>query len=309
MISLDKVISAMPMSRRLPPLNAMRAFEAVARHRSFTRAAEELHVTQAAISHQIKILEVDLGVQLFHRQRRQPLLTESGATLLGPTKEALDLLADAVDAISGKDRSQTLTIGITPQLSAKWLTPRLARFGQRYPDVQLRLHHSIYPINFSRQEADVAVHWGDGKWPGLKSELLFSLDLTPMCSPGLLAVGQPLRRPGDLRHHQLLHYIDHTNWRDWLIAAGAAELASKRGPIMDDYNVLIQGAIDGLGVALAPARLMADHLSEARLVMPFTLSIAPDFAYYMVYPPESIRRPKVRAFRDWLKAEAAIGAN
>ena len=295
------------MARRLPPLNALRAVEAGARHLSFTKAAEELHVTQAAVSHQVKALEEHLGVRLFRRLTRRLALTEEGRALLPAVGEAFDRIAEAAERIGrSASRSRTLTVSVTPSFGAKWLVHRLGRFWREHPDVDLRVHHSVQLVDFDRDsDVDLAVRWGRGGWPGLSADLLIPSGRTPVCSPALLDGPHPLRTPDDLRHHTLLHEDDYGPWIEWLMAAGAAGVDARRGPIIDDAGVVVQLAIDGHGVALGRVGLIAGDLAAGRLVRPFDLSLEDSLAYYLVCPPRNLTRPRVKAFRDFLLAEAA----
>ena len=295
------------MARRLPPLNALRAFEAGARHLSFTKAADELHVTQAAVSHQVKALEDHLGVRLFRRLTRRLALTEEGRALLPVVSEAFDRIAEAAERI-GRDggRPRTLTVSVTPSFGGRWLVHRLSRFWRAHPDIDLRLHHSIQLVDFDRDDVDMAVRWGRGSWPGLAADFLMHVGVTPVCSPALLEGPRPLRTPDDLRHHTLLHEDDFEGWTEWLAAAGVTEVDPRRGPVIDDTGVVIQLAIAGQGVALGRTALIREDLAAGRLVRPFDLSLESDLAYHIVYPPRSLSRPKVRAFREFLLAEAAL---
>ena len=292
--------------RRLPPLNSLRAFEAGARHLSFTRAAEELHVTQAAVSHQVRALEEHLGVRLFRRLTRRLVLTEEGRALLPAVSEAFDRIAEAAERV-GRDagRARTLTVSVTPSLGARWLVHRLGRFWREHPDIDLRLHHSIQLVDFGRDDVDMAVRWGRGGWPGVEAEFLMPAGVTPVCSPALLAGPNPLRAPADLRHHTLLHDGGYEGWLEWLTAAGVTDVDARRGPIIDDTGVVIQLALAGEGVALGPTVLVAEDLAAGRLVRPFDLRLESDIAYHLVYPSRALNRPKVKAFRDFLLAEAA----
>jgi len=292
------------MARDLPPLNALRFFEAAARHLSFTRAAEELHVTQAAISHQMKALETHLGVRLFRRLPRRLLLTEEGQRLLPVVHDAFDRIAHTARRLAKEGESGPLIVMLRPYFAARWLSPRLSQFWERHPDIDLRLHHSIDPVvDFERERVDMAVRWGRGEWPGVEVELLLPVRVTPVCSPKLLRGPHPLRRPADLRHHTLLHEESYDLWAKWLAAAGVHDLEA-RGPIIDDTNVRTQAAIDGQGVTFGALSLLADDLATGRLVAPFPLTLD-DLAYYIVYPPGALARPKVKVFRDWLLEEAA----
>ncbi len=293
------------MARRLPPLNALRAFEAGARHLSFTKAAAELFVTQAAVSHQVKLLERDLGVALFRRLTRKLALTAEGRRLLGPVGAALDAIAEAAGALRAGAGGGTLTLSLTPTFGVRWLAPRLGRFWTAHPEIELRLQHSIHLIDFARDEVDAAVRWGSGAWPGVAAVYLMPAGLVPVCSPALCAGPPALNAPDDLRHHTLLHERDYVEWAQWLAVAGAREVEARRGPIIDDPTVVLQAAIDGQGVALASESIVRADLEAGRLVKPFDVDLDADNAYYLVAPPRAFERPNVQAFRDFLLAELA----
>jgi LysR family transcriptional regulator, glycine cleavage system transcriptional activator len=295
----------MVVARRLPPLTGLKAFEAAARHLSFTRAAEELYVTQTAISHQIKALEERLGVQLFRRMPRGLLLTEEAQRYLPAVRDAFDLIAAATDRLVVVSASGTLTVSVLPSFASKWLVPRLGRFRAACPDIDLRISTSSHLVDFSREDVDVGIRMGPGVYPGLRVDRLFGESLVPVCSPELLGGAQPLRRPEDLRHHALLHEDDYAGWELWLELAGVEGAPVRRGPIFTDGAMVVQAAADGQGVALARRALAAGDLAAGRLVQPFDVSIPHDLAYYLVCPEASAERPKVRRFRDWLLAEAA----
>ena len=290
--------------RRLPPLNALRSFEAGARALSFTKAAEELNVTQAAVSHQVKSLEEQLGFKLFHRLTRKLVLTEQGQKLLPVVSESFDRIAAAIgDLQRGCDESN-LSVSLTPAFSSRWLVSRLGRFWRQHPDIDLRLHHSLQLVDFVRDEIDIAVRAGNGDWPGVSAEFLLDIDMAPVCSPELLKGPHPLRCPADLRHHNLLHEENHEDWVSWLTLAGVEDVDPRRGTIIDDSSVLIEAVARGRGVALGRISLMADDLESGRLVCPFDINLESDIGYYLVMPPGAIGRPKVQAFREFLLAEA-----
>jgi LysR family glycine cleavage system transcriptional activator len=291
------------MARRLPPLNALRAFEAGGRHLSFTRAAAELHVTQAAVSHQVKALEEYLGVALFRRLTRRLVLTEAGRALLPVVGEAFDRIAESAAALHGRDEGRGLTVSLTPSFGARWLGRHLGRFWARHPEIDLKLHHSKRSVDFRREEVDMAVRWGCGDWPGLEAEFLMRAGFTPVCSPALLAGPHPLRRPADLAHHTLLHEEDYEDWAQWLLVAGVEEVDARRGPVVDDASMLDRATLEGQGVALGRTALIAEHLAAGRLVRPFALDLETDYAYYLVYPENALTNPKVKTFRDFLLAE------
>ena len=293
------------MARRLPPLNALRAFEAGARHLSFTKAAEELHVTQAAVSHQVKLLEEDLGVTLFRRMTRKLALTGEGRALMGVAGEALDAIAEAAQSLRAGTGTRSLSVSLTPTFGTKWLAQRIGRFWAQHPEIDLRLHHSIQLVDFARDEVDVAVRWGGGAWPGVETVYLMRAGLTPVCAPALCAGPPPLRVPDDLRHHTLLHERDYVEWAQWLAVAGARAVEARRGPIIDDPTVVLQAAIEGQGVALATDNVIRADLDAGRLVKPFDIDLDADNAYYLVAPPRNFEQPNVQAFRDFLLAELA----
>ena len=292
------------MSRRLPPLNALRAFEAAARHLSFTRAADELHVTQTAISHQIKALEERLGVRLFRRLPRGLLLTEEAQRYLPPVRDAFDRIAAATEQLAAGGSGGRLTVSVLPSFAAKWLVPRLGRFRAAHPDLDLRISASSQLVDFARDDVDIAIRMGRGRYPGLRVDRLFGESMVPVCAPELLSGPHPLRRPEDLRHHVLLHDDDHTGWQLWLELAGVEGVDPRRGPIFTDSAMVVQAAAEGQGVALARRVLAAGDLAAGRLVQPFEVSVPHDLAYYLVSPEATAEQPRIRAFRAWLLAEA-----
>lgn len=292
--------------RRLPSLNALRAFEAGARHLSFTRAAEELSVTQTAISHQVRQLEGDLGVKLFERRPRELALTPAGSNLYPVLAEAFDRVTEAVTRIRSQPESRPLSVSLTPTFGSRWLAQRLGRFWREHPDVDLRLHHSVQLADLLREDVDLAVRWGRGGWPGLVAERLMRAQATPLCSPALSKGPKPLRSPSDLRHHTLIHQKDYQEWTEWLAAAGVDDVNGQRGPVIDDANAIIQSAMEGHGVMIAVPEVLSDELSSGKLVAPFETRPDPAFAYYVVYPSGGLNRPEARAFRDFLMSE--VGA-
>jgi LysR family glycine cleavage system transcriptional activator len=301
------------MARRLPPLNALRAFEAAARHLSFTKAAEELNVTPAAISHQVKGLEAQLGVELFRRLTRALRLTDAGQAAYPKLRDGFDRLAEGVELIRAQDGGSVLTVSVPPSFGAKWLVPRLDRFRARHPDLDVRIDATDRLTDFRQDNVDVALRYGAGDYPGLHVDKLFGEEMVPLCSPRLLEGPLPLKVPGDLRHHTLLHLEwsrtleTSPSWRMWLLAAGVHDVDASRGPRFSMETMVLQAAIDGQGVALSGTVLAADDLAEGRLVMPFDLSVCDpmDFAYYLVGPKRTAELPRVAAFRAWVLDEAA----
>ncbi|MEE8308691.1 MAG: transcriptional regulator GcvA [Gammaproteobacteria bacterium] len=297
------------MTRPLPPLSALRAFEAAARHLSFTRAAAELNVTPAAISHQVKALEELLEVPLFHRLTRALRLTDAGQSALPSLSQGFDKLSQGVEQMRAHVDNQLLTISVSPAFGAMWLVPRLERFRSRHPDIEIRIDGTDRLVDLTRDSADVALRYGPGGYQGLRSDRLFSQVNTPVCSPALMSGEHPLIKPEDLRHHSLLH-IDwkdaEASWRMWLLAAGMHDIDPTRGPHFSMENMAVQAAIDGQGVALVGDILVADDLATDRLVRPFdpNLSTPLSFSYYLLCAKDSASLPRVAAFRKWLLEEA-----
>jgi LysR family glycine cleavage system transcriptional activator len=293
------------MPRRLPPLNALKAFEAAARHQSFTRAAEELCVTQGAVSHQVKALEAELGLKLFNRERQRLVITESGRSYLGIVRDALDRIADGTEQLLRRQKSGVLTVSTSPNFAAKWLVHRLSRFAQAQPAIELRVSASLHHVDFAREDIDLAVRHGDGRETGLHVVRLCAEELFPVCSPKLLRGKGALRTPADLRHAVLLHVNDRQDWQRWLDAACVAGIDLARGPVLNQASMAIDAAIDGQGVALARTALAAWDLIGGRLVRPFSGALPVPYAYWIVCPKTAAKLPKIAAFTEWLLAEAA----
>ncbi len=302
------------MSRRLPPLNALRAFEAAARHLSFTDAAAELHVTPAAVGHQVKSLEDHLGVPLFRRLNRRLLLTDAGQAGLRPLSEAFDKLADAAKAMQRQDRRGVLTVSVAPSFAAKWLVRRLDRFADSQPEIDVRIDSDMLPADLTRGDVDMAIRYGPGNYAGCRSDKLVSDEIFPVCCPALRDGRHPIRAPEDLRHHTLLHEVWESqdpiwpNWRMWLTAAGVTDIDPERGPQFSHSSLALEAAMQGHGVALVSDILVADDLAAGRLVRPFALGLCPKFTYFVVSPIATADTPKVAAFRDWILAEAGQSA-
>lgn len=299
------------MSAPLPPLTSLRAFEAAARLLSFSKAAGELHVTPAAISHQIKGLEESLGTELFRRGNRSLKLTEAGRRLLPGLSAGFAELAEAVASVRTRGDSGTLTISVTPTFAAKWLMPRLMRFRARHPEIEIRVDATEALVDLRRDDIDLGVRYGLGVYPGLRADLLSSEEIYPVCSPALLRGPRPLKQPGDLKYHTLLHEdwraADETwpDWTMWLKAAGVTDVDPTRGLKLSHLSFALQAAIDGQGVALTSGLMASDDLAAGRLVRPFALAMPQDFAYYVVTLESEATLPKIAAFRDWLMAEIA----
>jgi LysR family glycine cleavage system transcriptional activator len=288
------------MSRKLPPLNSLKSFEAAGRLLSFTLAAQELNVTQAAISHQIKVIEDFLGVSLFYRLPRKLALTEQGKKLLPEVSDAFDHLTSAIRTVSKDPTNNQLSVRLAPSFAAKWLSPKLKYFWLQYPEVDLCLFHAHSAVDFNRESIDIAVTYGKGNWPGVVSEKILSLDFSPVCAPSFLTNDKPLSDVNNLRYYTLLHDANYECWTEWLKLAGVSDIPSNKGTTIDDTNVLIQAAVDGQGVALGSTTFVEDHIEAGRLVKPFDITLVNDFAYYIVYPESHLDNPAVCAFRNWL---------
>ncbi|WP_234066850.1 transcriptional regulator GcvA [Myxococcus stipitatus] len=284
--------------RRLPPLGALRAFEAGARHLSFTRAATELGVTQAAISHQVRQLEDWLGIDLFERRGHALTLTAQGKAYLRELSAAFDQLAEATSRLSAREQGP-LRITVLPSFAACWLVPRLEDFRRKHPDIEVHLTSSTELWDFLDERFDLGIRSGLGHWPGLKVEQLAQETLAPVCSP---ALAKRLRTPRDLRKARLLHDTPKNGWRRWLEDASVEGVDADAGPVFNDAGLALQAARAGHGVALGRLMLAADDLEAGRLVQPFEHVLPNDFGYWLVHPRSHSRRADVNVFKDWLHA-------
>jgi len=297
--------------RRLPPLNALRAFEAAARHMNFSRAADELSVTPGAVSQQIQNLEDYIGAALFRRTPRGLLLTDAAQTALPALRDAFDKLAEASSLLTAAVDGRRVTVSAAPSFAAKWLVPRLGRFETKRPEVDVWLTAGMELVDFTAGEVDVAIRYGAGHYAGLEVARLMSETVMPVCSPGLLAE-KPLNSLEDLAAHTLLHDgspdADDScpDWVMWLAARGVRGVDGARGPRFNQSSLVIEAAMNGRGVALAKRALAQADLDAGRLVTPFDISTAVDFAYYVVHPKAKGRLPQVKAFVGWLREEAEI---
>lgn len=289
--------------RRLPPLNAVRAFEAAARHLNFNQAARELNVTASAISHQVKALEDYFGVKLFNRLPRNVSLTPKGRDYLPAVSAALDQLDAASRRLSRHTTDVPLNLGCAPTFAMGWLIPHLSDFHDEYPEIDVRL--TLTPItreiDFGASDTDVVIMYGTpGSWPNLVAHQLMSEELVPVCSPALLKE-HPLETPGDLRSVTLLHSIPRMGqWRNWLHIAGVEGVDSKRGLRFQTTPLSISAAAAGAGVAIANRRFVEADLKAGRLVVPFEIDLPSDSGYFLIYPKESADDPRISAFREWL---------
>mgnify|MGYP001181705674 CR=1 FL=1 len=289
---------------RLPPLNAVRVFEAAARHESFIAAAEELNVTPSAVSHAVRSLEEFLGLALFHRAHRRVSLSRAGEVYLPPVQEALGALGRAGAALAQESAAGALTLSVSPSFAVGWLVPRLSSFQLQYPEYEVRLTTSIELIDFAVTDMDAAVRTGSGVWPGLVSHRLMTEEPVPVCSPALLTGSQALVRPENLKGATLLHDLPRLGlWQSWLSAAGIDHPDPVAGPKFQTAAITVEAAAGGLGVALSNRSFVGEALRLGRLVIPFDISIGSQTTHYLVYPEEHAELPRILAFRDWLLAE------
>lgn len=294
-------------ARPSAPLNALRTFEAAARHLSFNAAASELFVTPAAVSHQVKHLEAHLGVSLFQRNHRSVALTPEGAALAATVGDLLGQLDVALDR--ARKRAPTeLRVTTMESFAAKWLVPRLHRFQQAFPDVRVRIDTSDEHADFLREGFDVGIRYGPGNYAGVSAERLMDARVFPVCSPALLADTQRrLERPDDLRHYTLLHDEGATGragvpaWSNWLAAAGATEVSAASGPVFASIYLAQEAAVAGHGVALGLAPLVEEDLRLGRLVKPFKVDLENAYAFWLIRRQSLLQRADVEAFCHWLQ--------
>src|SRR3977135_99712 len=288
------------MPRRLPPLNALKAFEAAARHESFTRAAEELCVTQGAVSHQVKALEAELGVKLFNRERQRLVITDAGRDYLNVVRDALDRIAVGTERLVQRQTSGALTVSTSPNFAAKWLVHRLGRFAEVHPEIDLRVSASLQHVDFAREDIDLAIRHSDGTAAGLHVTRLCAEELFPVCSPKLCNGRNPLRKPSDLSRGSLLHINSRQYVKQWLDFAGVKNLDLSRGPVLNQASMAIDAAVDAQGVALARTALAAGDFIGGRLICPFDVAMQVSYAYWIVCPKAAAKLPKIVAFSQWL---------
>lgn len=289
---------------RLPPLKALRAFEATARHLSVKQAAAELCVTPGAVSQMLKTLETELGTKLFHRVNRGILLTEAGQNYLPPIRNAFRQMAEATQRIATA-ADTTLTVSVTPFFAAAWLVPRLKRFQDAHPDIDLRVLASSALADFSRDGVDVAVRHGHGQYPGLRSYKVLVVEIVPVAAPSLVAERGRPESAGDLARWPHIHDAERKGWHLWFQTQGIEDIAAPRGPSFDDSNLLLKAVLSGQGAGLLPAAMIEAELKEGRLTRLADTVLVDAFAYYLVYPGASHSRAKIAAFRSWVLKEAA----
>jgi len=307
----------MAPSARLPPLNALRAFEATARTLSFARAAEELHVTKAAIAQQVRQLEVEIGAPLVTRAGRGLRLTETGQAGLRDLRDGFDSVARAVRLMREATGGRFLVINSSASFAATWLVGRIGKFKHQHPEIDVLLDANPIDEDMPRTRVDAFIRWGAGVFPGFQATLLFEENVFPVCAPMLTQGDNAIRVPADLAHHTLLH-LDWNpgvqnpslqtwpDWGDWLRIAGAPEVDAKRGIWFNHMSMALHAAVHGQGVALSTRAIAADEIDAGRLVIPFKTSLHTPYGYYFLSRPERAGSKRIAALRDFLKAEAAV---
>ncbi len=294
------------MPKSLPPLSSLRSFEAVARRLSFSKAAEELHVTPGAVSQQIRSLESLLRTRLFDRTRRSVALTDAAMRMLPDVQVGLESLARAINSKTSPIGERSLTISVAPSFASKWLLPRLSTFYEQHADIDLRISATVGLADFQRDKVDLAIRLGHGKYPGLHAEPLFTEALTPFCSPNLLKRRGALRKPDDLRAHRLIHDTsipgggEHGAWEQWLRLAGAKNVSPHRGARFTLAELAMQAAIDGAGVVLGRVVLAEGDVAAGRLLRPFKIALPLDVSYFLVRSSGVPPRYEIQCFREWL---------
>lgn len=289
------------MPERLPPMQALRAFDAAARTGSLTRAAEALHLTHGAISHQIKALEEEFGVKLVERSGRGVRLTDEGVRFAARLRGALAEIADAVREVATRSNPRQLRLTTLPSFAGRWLLPRVARFMKAHPDIDLEIRTSNAVVDFRREDVDVAIRHGLGEWPGVIAEHLLDDHSFPVCSPRLNG-GRLPKRPADLARYPLLRG-EGEQWKPWFEKARLDWPEPDRGPLYSDSSHMLQAAIEGQGIAIARSSLLGDDVRNGVLVKLFDIELHNPRKYYLAYPPRMKDSPKLDAFRKWLRQE------
>lgn len=305
------------MKRSLLPLNALRAFDAAARHMNFKRAADDLSVTPAAISQQIRTLEDFLGVELFKRSNRSLVLTEAGRISLGALQEGFEKLEEAVDAMTDAKLANDLRISVPPSFASKWMVPRLANYYERHPLSIVKISATMNLADFHTEDTDLAIRYGRGDYPGLHVEKLMGDVIYPVCSPDLAKSSVPIRIPADVLAHTLIHDESESDegdtgapsWRMWLRAAGLTPPDGLPALHFNTNALAIEAAVAGRGIALARSSIAEEDLRAGRLIRPFTEETPVDFAHYIVCPPEKLKLERVQQFLNWLRDEVVDPAS
>lgn len=294
------------MSKRLPPLNALRVFDAAARHLSFTKAAEELFVTQAAVSHQMKSLEEFLGLKLFRRRNRSLLLTEEGQSYYLDIKEIFTSINEATKRLLARSAKGALTVSLSPSFAIQWLVPRLSGFNQAFPGIDVRIQAVDREEDKIADDVDVAIFYGRGNWSGLRTDRLYAEFLMPVCSPALLTGEHPLKKPEDLAYYTLLHDSSRRDWQAYIRQVELQNVINvQQGPIFSHSAMVIQAAVHGQGVALTNNVMARNEIDIGRLVCPFSEVLVSKNAFYLVCQENQAEIGKIAAFRQWILSQAA----
>lgn len=291
------------MSKRIPPLNSLKAFEAAARHLSFTKAADELFVTQAAVSHQIKALEDYLSMKLFIRRNRTLLLTEEGQAYFLELKDIFKNLQEATERLLARGNKGAITVATPPSFASQWLVPRINRFSQAFPDIDVRIKAVDADEGFLSDDVDVAIYYGRGRWSGVQAYKLHNEYFTPLCSPMLFQGSKPLSSLADLRHHVLLHDSSRSAWKNWLKEVGVVGVNVNQGPVFSHSMLVLQAAALGQGIALGNTIFARPELDAGRLVAPFDERVESREAFYLVCDEAQGELGKIAAFRGWILAQ------
>ena len=295
----------------LPPLNSLRAFEAVGRYLSFSKAADELNVTPGAISQQVRGLEDFLEIKLFKRRNRSIVLTDSGQVFLPLLSDGFAGISAAVESVRRSQGDEPLTISAAPSFTAKWLIPRLCKFQALHPEIDVRIDASSRLVDFAREDIDVGIRFGTGEVEGLDSIYLFSFDLIPVCSPDLMHEGKAVHDLSDIRHHTLLHSQDtdfdpsFPDWAMWLATAGVDDVDASRGMFFSQGEMVIEAAIEGQGIALGASVMVAGAIESGRLVQPFETRLPVRLSFHLITTRQKWGNPKISAFRRWILDESA----
>jgi LysR family glycine cleavage system transcriptional activator len=291
------------MSKRLPPLNALRVFEVAARRLNFTRAAEELHVTNAAVSHQIKLLEDYLGIDLFKRSNNVLRLTDAGELYLPRIREGFKIFQQATDALLS-DNNVVLRVGVPPSFGSKWLVPRLYRFLNRHPHIRIEI---VSEVDRTYRDCDITIDFRRTQFADFRIEPFIATEVFPVCSP---ATAKNLASPADLEKFTLLHEVsamndpDYPSWKSWFATLGLQQTEARQGPLFTLALMALQAAIDGQGVALGQALLVEYDIAAGRLVRPLKVETALRLDYYLIYAADMKENPAFLAFHQWLLSEA-----
>ncbi|OUS37412.1 transcriptional regulator ['Osedax' symbiont bacterium Rs2_46_30_T18] len=289
---------------RLPPLNTLRSFEAAARTGSFSQAAEELAVTASAVSHQIKSLENYLGAMLFYRKKRKAELTESGEKYLISITHALREIASATEQLKSSSGTDVITISMTPHFLTRWMMPRIGKFQELYPEIELQINASMGLIDFDKSSTDMAIYFGNGDWPEIQVHFLKDIHLVPICSPDIITKNKPLTEPEDIRFHPLIHVSKRrSEWSQWLAMANVKFKERRQGLQLSNSMLTNAAAAERLGIALGDPTLLGPELQAGKLIIPFDLPLNIHRSFFLVYQKDRPLSYGMEVFKKWVMAE------